>query len=366
MGKKRILLFIKTPPPTTGATLMNQRVYESEQLRREFDIRSICISYMKSRKEMGRFQFKKIGIFVGVALKLIFELIFRRPDIVYFQLSPTGVAFYRDLIYISFIKLFRVKLLFHLHGKGIKSRAKKYKLDKTFYKFAFNNSAVICLSKLLVSDIEEVHLGETYYVPNGIPDIEFSGNEKLKIRNSVCVLFLSNLIEDKGVLDFLEALKIINAKDFSFKATIVGAEADIKISDLNSRIIENDLVEKVRYIGPKYGDEKNEVLSRNHILVFPTKLNHETFGIVNIEAMQHGLPVISTNISAIPDIIDDGITGFLVEPNSPSQIAEKLEILINNPEMRVHMGLKGRKKYEEKFTLEKFEENLSKVLKNAI
>jgi glycosyltransferase involved in cell wall biosynthesis len=106
------------------------------------------------------------------------------------------------------------------------------------------------------------------------------------------------------------------------------------------------------------------MLSDSDILVFPSKI--DVFGIVNLEAMQHGLAVISTNISAIPDIVEDGVTGFLVDTDAPDQIADKLEILLNNPSLCYEMGVKGRKKYEESFTLEKFEKKLTEVLKAAI
>jgi glycosyltransferase involved in cell wall biosynthesis len=82
--------------------------------------------------------------------------------------------------------------------------------------------------------------------------------------------------------------------------------------------------------------------------------------------MQVGLPVIATIEGAIPEIIDDGITGFLVDKSSPKQIAEKIQLLIDNPDMRSRMGIAGRKKYEEKYTLEIFEDNLKKVFEEVI
>jgi len=82
--------------------------------------------------------------------------------------------------------------------------------------------------------------------------------------------------------------------------------------------------------------------------------------------MQFGLPVIATIEGAIPEIIDDVITGFLVEKNSPDQIADKIEIFVKNPSLIESMGKAARKKYEEKYTLEIFEKNMKEVFDKVL
>jgi len=77
--------------------------------------------------------------------------------------------------------------------------------------------------------------------------------------------------------------------------------------------------------------------------------------------MQFGIPIIATREGAMPEIIDDKITGFLVDKNQPEQIAEKIKILFNDEELRRKMGEAGRKKFLEKYTLEIFEQNMKKV-----
>jgi glycosyltransferase involved in cell wall biosynthesis len=76
-------------------------------------------------------------------------------------------------------------------------------------------------------------------------------------------------------------------------------------------------------------------------------------GVVSMEAMACGLPVISSNIHGIPELIEHGKTGFLCEPNDYQKIAEYLEILIKNPGVRKEMGNLGRQKIKKDFNLEK-------------
>ena len=357
-----MLLLIKVPPPLTGATLMNQRVYESEVLRANFNIRSIPISYVNNLNEMGKFRINKLFTVISVYFKLAYQLIFIRPKLVYFQISPLGFGFLRDFIYVFLIKLFRVKIVFHLHGKGINTAAKN-KFYKFLYKWAFKKNEIICLSSKLTYDIEEVFDGKPFVVPNGIPNKNTS-LEKNITNGDVTLLFLSNLLISKGILDYLDALAILKEKGFYFKGIIVGMPGDLTENELLKLIKRKNLNDFVKYLGGKYGNEKLMILQKSNILIYPT--SNDAFPLVNIEALQHGIPIIATSEGAIPEIVDDGITGFVVEKKSPQQIAVKTELLINNPGLRKKMGEAGKKKYLEQYTLDKFENNLKKVFEEIL
>ena len=82
--------------------------------------------------------------------------------------------------------------------------------------------------------------------------------------------------------------------------------------------------------------------------------------------MQAGLPVVATNVGAIPEIVEDGITGYVVNRNEPYQIKEKLEVLIKDPILRKQMGVAGRRKFLNNYTLEKFNSNMNKVFEDIM
>lgn len=365
MKNKRILLLIKVPPPVTGPTLMNNRILGSELLNNNFDIRSICTSYVNNVNELGSYNFNKLITFISVFVKLFKELVFNRPSFVYFQISPLGVAFLRDFCFVIVIKLLKVKIVYHLRGKGIKEQA-KIKWKRSLYKYAFRNSDIICLSDLLTYDIVKVFNGTIHIVANGIPDID----HKLLVMSQenkneeINTLFFSNLIMSKGILDFIDSLELLAEKGTKFQATIIGAAGTLSSNDLQKIIHNKNLDSKVTYVGPKYGSEKHHILAQSDVMVFPTK--NDAFPGVVIEAMQFGLPVISTKEGAIPEIIDDGVTGYLVEKDSPEQIVEKLEILIKDVALRKSMGLAGRAKYEKKFKFQTFEDNMLKVFNTVL
>lgn len=362
--KKKILFLIKLPPPVTGATLMNQRINNSTYLQNKFTIRTVSASYAKDVSLLNKFHIKKLLIFCVTICKLLIELISYKPDLVYFQISPLGMAFLRDSLLVILIKLFRRKIVFHIRGKGIQKRLNGKNLLARYYKFIFYKTDVICLSELLTYDMKDFELRKIHIVNNGLPD-HFT-NEVKKNKESLKVLYLSNLMKEKGILDFIDAVEIVVNKGYDIEAIIIGKESDISAEELNWLIESKNISNNVTYDGPKYGDDKYKILNNCDILVFPTYYSVEAFPGVVIEGMQFGLPVISTTEASIPVMIDDGITGFLVDQQSPIQNAEKIEYFVNNREMIKQMGKAGRKKYLAKYTFDKYERNIENVFMDVL
>jgi len=362
--KNKILIFVKVPPPVTGATLMNEYVANSKLLNDNYITKFIKISYNDSLKQMGKWRFKKVVLILFYYKELVKSLVLFKPDLVYFQISPIGLGFMRDFFFVLLIKLFNVKIVFHIHGKGIKKAASNA-FRKKLYRFAFRNTITICLSNSLTYDIDTVFNGKIFIVPNGIAILNIN-KYQVKTKSVVNIIYLSNLIVSKGIVDFVKAIGVIKQKGIKINAYINGKEGDLTSQELREFLVSNNVNDVINYLGPRYGEDKNMILRNSDILVFPTYYENETFGLVNIEAMQFGMPVISTNEGAISEIIDDGETGFLVEKKSPKQIAEKLELLINNERLRIKMGNAARKKFLEKYTIEIFEQNINQVFNTIL
>jgi|SRR5690554_631972 len=96
------------------------------------------------------------------------------------------------------------------------------------------------------------------------------------------------------------------------------------------------------------------------------RCHNETFGLVNLEAMQFCLPVVSSFEGGIPDVVEDGVTGYLVPQKNVELLASKLEDLILDSSLRIRMGRAGRQKYLNEFTLERFETRLKQILDDIL
>jgi glycosyltransferase involved in cell wall biosynthesis len=145
---------------------------------------------------------------------------------------------------------------------------------------------------------------------------------------------------------------------------IIGEEGDYTKKDIKNMILHLNLTDSVKYLGPKYGKEKNTIIGNSDILLYPS-LN-DAFPLVLIEFMRDGHPIIATREGAISEIIEDGTTGFLVDKSKPYQLAEKVEILFNDRALLKKMGQAARSKYEQKYTLNIFELNIKDTFEKII
>ncbi len=358
-----ILYLLKVPPPITGVTLINTYVLNSRLIKNKYQIKSIKVSYARNINNLGVFGLKKIFKIINIFRRLLKEIIQSRPKFIYFQISPLSLGFVRDFLFIIIIKMFSTKIIFHLHGKGIKDASKNIIL-KYMYHFVFNKNYVICLAHSLITDIRSIHKGPIYVVPNGIPLVNRNILLKNPNRNIPKILYLSHLLVSKGILIFLDTLKILVHNRINFKADIVGSPGDLNEEELKEIVSKNGLKNYINYHGPIYGENKFEILLNSDLLLYPS-LN-DAFPLVLLEAMQLGVPIISSNEGAIPEIVIDGITGFIVDDNDPDHYCRKTEELINNHELRSRMGEAARKEFSQNYTLEIFEKNMLDVFNKVL
>ncbi|SRX75906.1 glycosyltransferase family 4 protein [Aequorivita antarctica] len=363
--KKKVLFILHLPPPVHGSSMVGKYIMDSSIINTSITSEYINLGTSKSLDEIGKNPLQKIGLYLKIVFQTLKQLMVFKPDLVYIALTAKGKAFYKDAFIAVLAKLFGRKIVYHLHNRSMVERQEKW-LDVMLCKMLFKNTDVILLSKYLYPEIQKyVPQSRVHFCPNGIP--EFSSTiiaREKEDSQEVQILFLSNLMKAKGVFVLLEACKILKEKQLPFHCTFIGGESDITSEMFQKKVTELGLSEKIHYAGKKYGAEKEWAFSEADIFAFPT-LN-ETFGLVNLEAMQFSLPVVSTLEGGIPDIILEGKTGFLVEKDDAQAFAEKLEMLIVDPVLRLKMGREGRKRYEENFTLEAFENCFTTILNELI
>jgi glycosyltransferase involved in cell wall biosynthesis len=361
--KNRILFIVQLPPPVHGVSIMNSYVINSKVIGCSFIMEVINLQFAKSIKEVAKFSMLKIYKTFFCGLLIVKTILTKKPDLVYFTIAPTGFAFYRDALYVFLLKLFNSKIVFHLHGKGIKDTSKKNLINKKLCEWVFHNTHVICLSNRLTSDIKDIYKGIPFIVPNGIK-LQLPFYKKVYSENQTSkILFFSNYIQSKGILILIKALGILGNKGFDFTARIVGEPGDLSVEILESYISKEGLSKTIIVTGPKYGNEKLAEFCNADIFVFPTYF--DAFPLVCLEAMQFSLPIISTYEGGIPDILNDNITGFLVEPQNAQILADKIAILLRDRDLRIEMGKKSFQQFINNYTLSLFENNMMRTF-NAI
>lgn len=356
------------PPPINGAAMVGKYIRESELINSTFDSEYVNLTTSFSLNKIGKGGLSKFFTALKIQFKVMKALLNENYDLCYMTLTAKGVGFYKDLFVVATLKLFRKKIIYHFHNKGVALNSKNI-FNHYLYKFAFQNTQSILLSPSLLQDIERyVRPEAVHFCANGIPTVSNLTDQLIKTNTSSALnlLFLSNMMTEKGVFILLKACRLLKERGLNFVCHFVGEWSDISEKLFLESVQKNNLNKHVFAHGKKYNEEKLAFFSHSCVFVFPTYYHNECFPLVLLEAMEHGLAVVSTPEGGIADIVDDGKTGFLVPQKNVKALADKLELLIKQPVLCTQMGVNGRKRYEEHFTLELFEQNMKSILEKAV
>lgn len=363
MAKPNILFVGQFAPPVHGVSVMNDFVANSELIKKNYDYSIVNLTTATAIEDIGKPAVGKYLKFLGILINTLLKLLTRKYCCAYLTLSPVGFAFTKDAIVVQLIKLFKVPVVLHLHGKGI-HKAIAVGGDKSLQRYnkVFKDTFVITLSEGLKQDIGAISsFKKCFVVNNGIPQpVKLNSPSK---TDRVHILMLSNLIRSKGAMDLLKAVKIlVDDHVDGFNVTFAGAWSELDFMyEFRAFINDNNLAKYVSLPGPVYGDEKREAFTTSDIFVLPTYYANECFPLTILEAMSYGLPVVTTSEGAIAEIIDHKKTGFLVPAQNPAGIAQVLKLLIRDKELRSMIGINALDKFNRHYRLDIFEKNLLHV-----
>jgi glycosyltransferase involved in cell wall biosynthesis len=365
MRKPRLLCLMHLPPPVHGVTVVNQRVVTSAAVAARIDLDVVPLRFAPSIDDLGRISPGKLVRAAATGLAIAGRLVVRRPDALYLTMSPHGGALYRDCAYAALARLAGVPRIYHLHAHGI-ARTLDSGWRRRLGRWVFDGAWVIHVGRALTVETAELaDAARVLAVENGVPDRNPSGAIAGSGGPTPRVLFLSNMIADKGPLVLVEAVAAVRRRGIPLAATFAGAAGDDRtIAEFHAAVARHGLAEHVHHVGPVFNAAKDELLATHDIFALPTA--RDAFPLVLLEAMQYGLAVVTTTVGALAEIVVDGETGFLVPPGDVIALADRLARLATRPDLRLRMGSAGRQRYAEHFTFEAFERRFVSALARII
>lgn len=250
-------------------------------------------------------------------------------------------------------------------------------LDKVFriYTKSIGRSALLNAKKIIIttrdyaktSQLKDL-LGkrklDVIEIPNGVDIKKFSPKitdnlirKKYEIEDKKVILFVATLNNK------LKGLHILLKSLCKFKQDVVLlVVGEGKLRKKYEKLsIDLGLSECVYFAGRVDDDELPYFYAASDVLILPSINRMEAFGLVLIEAMATGKPVIASNLPGVRTVVDDGINGFLVEPKNIEDLASKIRYLLENEDVRKKFGKKGREKVEMNYSWEKIGEKLESV-----
>jgi glycosyltransferase involved in cell wall biosynthesis len=173
--------------------------------------------------------------------------------------------------------------------------------------------------------------------------------------NPPVILSVGRLIEKKGFGDLIASAAILRRRGHRFRVEIVGAGP--LLPALEAQVRRLGLKSCVQFLGAQPQETVQLDYRRATLFALPCVVtadgDRDGIPTVLLEAMASGTPVVSTEVSGIPELIESGSDGLLVEPNNPALLADALEQLLIDPELRNRLAQAARQKIEERFAIDR-------------
>jgi glycosyltransferase involved in cell wall biosynthesis len=189
---------------------------------------------------------------------------------------------------------------------------------------------------------------------------------KHESRPSDSIIAVCRFDEQKGLIYLLEACHALHQRNVEYKCTIIGEgeEKEKYIEIINQLQIPN-----INFVGFLPQDEIKEYLDRSTVFALPcvTSSNGSKDILPNAlkEAMAMEVPVVTSRINGIEELVDDGINGILIPPENPEAIADAIVLLFSNPVLRNRMGKEARKKIQKEFDVKIEAKKLEAIFKST-
>lgn len=311
------------------------------------------IDFISTYEEGG--MAKKIGVAVKAYLK--FSCLLANCEVVHIHMASRG-SFRRKKAFVEKALEAQKPVVAHLHGSEFAvwfgeecSDADRLRIRRTFSRCA----AVIVLSEewrdfFLANDICREDRLHVLHNAVPIPD------RPSKSYSSQDVLFLGRLDDRKNPEMLIRSSRKL-LKEHQDSKLLFGGDGPIeRYAEIAKKL---GVFDRCEFCGWVTGEDKEELFDRAAAYCLPSKNEGMPMGV--LEAMSYGIPPIATPVGGIPQIINDGLNGFIVPINDEEALSDTLCKLMDSPSLRKRIGENARRTIEERFGIDRFYEKLSGI-----
>jgi glycosyltransferase involved in cell wall biosynthesis len=389
--RMKLVVFAQTPPPFHGQSYMVELLVRGlSENDYGVEIFHVNAQFATSAEDIGKFRIGKLFRLVGYCFKaLSFRFRHGAHALYYVPSPPVRNPLYRDWLILMFLRPFFSRIIFHWHAAGLGEWIQKqpYPMRRVSQIALGRADVSISLGRFNEQDAAAFRPRQSVIVPNGIPDpcpdfaehivarrnrlqqrqLAWNNAGALPNRATVLVrvLYLSLCSKEKGLFDAIEGVcqanRLCRADHLrmEFELTIAGPFPDEATQNFFKQTLERlGNPKTIQHVGFADAEAKRKLLAESDIFCFPTYYYGESFGLVILEAMAFGVPVVATRWRSVPDLFPANYPG-LVQIQSPDEIAAAL----------FHLALRDdsdefRRTFLENYTVEKFLANTAAAIKS--
>ncbi len=374
LNSKEIIMLCRVYPPHRGGVEMVAEQHAQFFFKSGYNVKIICMDPAQKTNYMQRvgkynetiYSFKPTLKIQSVLLSFLYfffsisQVIKSQRDAIIEIHHPSPL----DSLILCISKIFvnrRSIIVFHANIYG------KNKILEFISNIAINLSFKICKYVIFTSDNLRVNSELKYRIKEKSISISIANpyakvtnmvRKNIQNKNIFKILFIGRLVPYKGLKYLIEALKGIN----NIELNIFGNGSEINI--LKKEIEKNSLEKKINFCAELSEENKKRMLENADCLVLPSINEAEAFGIVQLEALSHGLPVINTYLqTGVPEVSIHMISGLTVPPSDSLAIKLAIESLKNNEELYQQLS-EGALSRAKEFASEKIYESFNRFVLN--
>ena len=358
VNRRKLLLVGPKPPPIGGSPLTVQALLAEFKHYPDLEITHINTSPgMDIRKKMTGFNLEKVRRSMAILPAFIYHI----------SHNDVALVFSNDLFSITLVPLLR--LISWLLGKPFYLKPVAASLDLFIsrmnpilkgYLLAVLKSCdgLLPQTKALAGELTNLGCQNVHYLP-GCRPIQLSGAGKKQKDDIFRLIYLGHITRRKGILFLMQAMsQLANTENKKIICDFYGPIHEEILEEFYEQL---SFLPSVFYRGQVEPGSSIELIAGYDALVLPTYFDTEGHPGVIIEAMQAGIPVISTRIRSLPELVTDGENGLLVPPQDAVSLAKAIQALSSDQELTERMGAANKERGAE-FTTEVVTANIINIL----
>ena len=333
------------PPPVGGMATVVENL--SEALASTCDVR-----VLNNRKQTPINRTLLQGIISQLVLlaRLANQCVSWSPDVVHIH-TCSWFSFWRSCIDVGLVRLLRKRAILHIHGGQFQHFLNTLSpVQARIARIMFRQChTVIVLGKSWKKLLDLWCMpSRVVVIPNGVPVKSIRIINKLDTFTIVC---LANYTPGKGQVDLLKAAAAIRIKNKQLKIALLGCETEVgQRQSLLDTAKALGLASCIEAPGPVMGADKEAWWSCASCFCLPSY--DEGLPMSMLEAMALGIPIIATQVGAIPEAVEQGKEGLLYEPGDIPTLTSHLQTLFDDPQLAQSVGLAGRARLIRELSLE--------------
>ena len=187
-------------------------------------------------------------------------------------------------------------------------------------------------------------------IPNALNVPRIYDHDLDKAKDHFDLIYVGRLIENKGLVTALEALRMLVTSGLRVKLTIAGDGP--QHSRLRSVALHLGLAQHVHFVGPLFADDKAALWRKGHVFILPTEREGMPYAL--LEALAAGAVPITTRVGAIPDVVEEEVHGLFVPPRDPAALASAVRRLYEDRVLLKRMARAGRERVATHYHIDRF------------